>query len=155
MVQKRMEVADKLLGEGTPMPAYLAAMAEMGCDQTTAYRYAANVRKEWAVRRAAERAHDAEARIERLTRLSYKFEREGEYTPLMAAEKLLAQISGVLEGDKHLHLHAQNAQGAQEPEQRGVIILPAEQLLLPAKTQPAASQEFSGGSAEQGADDDS
>jgi hypothetical protein len=109
-----MATAERLVAEGKPRPEFIAEFREAHptCNVRTVDRYKANAFRAIRERREAERGHDIDVRLHRLTYLSHKLEREGAYSPMMRAEQLLAQITGVLEAEKHLHLHqAPQAQG--------------------------------------------
>lgn len=108
VVAARLALAEQLLAEGCPRPAFIQKFHELhpGADVRTVDRYRMLAWRSIHVRREAERAHDVETRLHRLTYLSHKLEGEGAYSPMMRAEQLLAQITGVLESEKHLHLHA-------------------------------------------------
>ncbi len=114
VVAVRLELAEQLLAEGCPRPVFRERFREAHpkVDDRTIDRYRQKAWQAIRVRREAERAHDVETRLHRLTYLSHKLEGEQAYAPMMRAEQLLAQITGVLEAEKHLHLH-QVAQPAQ------------------------------------------
>jgi hypothetical protein len=108
VVAARLALAEQLLAEGCPRPKFIDRFREAHpkIDVRTIDRYRTQAWQSIRVRREAERAHDVETRLHRLTYLSHKLEGEQAYAPMMRAEQLLAQITGVLEAEKHLHLHA-------------------------------------------------
>lgn len=112
----RLALAEELVAEGAPRSEFIRRFQETHptTDVRTVDRYKAKALQAIRVRREAERAHDVDTRLHRLTHLSHKLEREGAYAPMMRAEELLAKITGVMEPDKHLHLHAA-PQAAQAP----------------------------------------
>jgi hypothetical protein len=115
VVAARLALAEQLLAEGCPRPTFIERFREQhpSVDLRTIDRYRSKAWQAIRVRREAERAHDVETRLHRLTYLSHKLETEGAYAPMMRAEQLLAQITGVLEAEKHLHLHAAPQASAQ------------------------------------------
>lgn len=130
VIAKRLATAEQLIAEGCPRPEFIRRFQEEhpGAEVRTVDRYRSNAWHSIRVRREAERAHDVETRLHRLTYLSHKLEGEGAYAPMMRAEQLLAQITGVLEAERHLHLHAAPqgpAQPAPAVDYRG---MPAEAL---------------------------
>lgn len=104
----RLALTEQLLAEGCPRPVLIQRFREAHptADVRTIDRYRTQAWRSIRARREAERAHDVETRLHRLTYLSHKLESEQAYAPMMRAEQLLAQITGVLEAEKHLHLHA-------------------------------------------------
>jgi len=116
VVQARLATAERLVAEGKPRPEFIEEFRgeHPNCDLRTIDRYKAMAFQAIRTRREAERAHDIDVRLHRLTYLSHKLEREQAYAPMMRAEQLLAQITGVLEAEKHLHLHQAPQEARQE-----------------------------------------
>jgi hypothetical protein len=100
-VDRNLELADKLLGEGQGRQVVMAKLGARGVAAASVDRYIARVYERWKEDR--ERASPAlfEQRLERLGRLARRLEKEKKYVPLVQVERLLNMMLGVNAPERH------------------------------------------------------
>jgi hypothetical protein len=97
-VQRRLDYADNLLRNGKSRADVVAEMAgTFGISTRAADSYIARVRSNWVEESKAGREVEREAALARLDRLSGKAEQRGQFGAAVSAEKLRAQVTGILE----------------------------------------------------------
>lgn len=96
-VQRRLDHADKLLREGKPRAEVVESMARtFGVSTRAADSYIAKVRERWATDSKDVREVERAVTLARLDRLSGKAEGRGAFGAAVSAEKLKAQVNGLL-----------------------------------------------------------
>lgn len=101
---RRVDVVEQLIGQGlTTREIINDCTQRFGVSSATVDRYIARVRERWIAEREAERATDVEVTIARVSRMARKLEAKRAWAPWMQAEKLLADIKGVLAPQRHEH----------------------------------------------------
>jgi len=96
-VQARLDFADKMLREGHSRGDVVEAMAsKFGASTRAADSYIANARDRWAEESKGTREAERVAALNRLDRLSGKAEKRGQFGAAVSAEKLRAQVTGIL-----------------------------------------------------------
>lgn len=101
---RRVDVVEQLIGQGmTTREIINDCTQRFGVSSATVDRYIARVRERWVAEREAERATDVEVTIARVSRMARKLEAKRAWAPWMQAEKLLADIKGVLAPQRHEH----------------------------------------------------
>lgn len=96
-VARRLDVADRLLREQRPRPVIINALrTEFGVGTRAADEYIRRARERWAVESLGDRDAARAATILRLEHLSVKAEKRGAFAAAVSAEKLRAQINGLL-----------------------------------------------------------
>lgn len=103
-IMRRVDVVEQLIGQGmTTREIINDCTQRFGVSSATVDRYIARVRERWVAEREAERATDVEVTIARVSRMARKLEAKRAWAPWMQAEKLLADIKGVLAPQRHEH----------------------------------------------------
>lgn len=96
-MQRRLDHADKLLREGKPRAEVVESMARtFGVSTRAADSYIAKVRARWATESKDVREVERGVTLARLDRLSGKAEGRGAFGAAVSAEKLKAQVNGLL-----------------------------------------------------------
>lgn len=96
-VQRRLDHADQMLREGKARADVVASMmSTFGVSTRAADSYIARARERWADESKGEREVERAATLARLDRLSGKAEKRGQFGAAVSAEKLRAQVTGVL-----------------------------------------------------------
>lgn len=101
---RRVDIVEQLIGQGlTTREIINDCTQRFGVCSATVDRYIARVRERWIAEREVERATDVEVTIARVSRMARKLEAKRAWAPWMQAEKLLADIKGVLAPQRHEH----------------------------------------------------
>jgi uncharacterized protein YigA (DUF484 family) len=100
-VDRNLELADKLLGDGQGRQAVMAKLGARGVAAASVDRYIARVYDRWKEERQLVAPALVEQRLERLNRLARKFEKERKYIPLVQVEKMLNLMLGVNAPERH------------------------------------------------------
>jgi hypothetical protein len=96
-VQARLDFADKMLRDGHARADVVEAMAsKFGVSTRAADSYIARARDRWAEESKGSREVARAAALSRLDRLSGKAEKRGQFGAAVSAEKLRAQVTGIL-----------------------------------------------------------
>lgn len=96
-VQARLDFADKMLRDGHSRGDVVDAMAaKFGVSTRAADSYIARARRRWAEESKGTREVERGAALNRLDRLSGKAEKRGQFGAAVSAEKLRAQVTGIL-----------------------------------------------------------
>jgi hypothetical protein len=96
-VQRRLDHADKLLRDGKARADVVDSMVRtFGVSTRAADSYIAKVRERWAEESKGTRDVDRSATLARLDRISGKAENRGAFGAAVSAEKLRAQVTGLL-----------------------------------------------------------
>ena len=96
-VQRRLDHADKMLREGKPRAEVVESMrAAFGVSTRAADSYIAKARERWATESKDVREVECGVTLARLDRLSGKAEHRGAFAAAVSAEKLKAQVNGLL-----------------------------------------------------------
>lgn len=96
-VLRRLDHADKLLREGTPRAEVVESMTRMfGVSTRAADSYIAKARERWADQSKDVREVERGVTLARLDCLSGKAEHRGAFAAAVSAEKLKAQVNGLL-----------------------------------------------------------
>jgi hypothetical protein len=119
-VQRRLDHADKLLRDGKPRAEVVDSMVRtFTISVRAADSYIARVRERWAEESKGGRETERASTLARLDRLSGKAERRGSFAAAVSAEKLKAQVNGLL-APQAIEVKAtvtQEVSAAQEEEQ--------------------------------------
>lgn len=96
-VQARLDFADKMLRDGHSRGDVVEAMAsKFGASTRATDSYIARARERWAEESKGAREVERTAALSRLDRLSGKAEKRGQFGAAVSAEKLRAQVTGIL-----------------------------------------------------------
>ncbi len=96
-VQVRLDFAEKRLRDGHARGDVVDAMAaQFGVSTRAADSYIARARERWAEESKGAREVERTAVLSRLDRLSGKAEKRGQFGAAVSAEKLRAQVTGIL-----------------------------------------------------------
>jgi hypothetical protein len=96
-VQRRLDHADKMLREGKSRAEVVDSMVStFGLSTRAADSYIARTRERWAEDSKGVREVERGAALARLDRLSGKAEMRGQFGAAVSAEKLRAQVTGLL-----------------------------------------------------------
>lgn len=96
-VQARLDFADKMLRDGRSRGDVVGAMASrFGTSTRAADSYIARARRRWVEESKGTREVERVAALNRLDRLSGKAEKRGQFGAAVSAEKLRAQVTGIL-----------------------------------------------------------
>ncbi len=96
-MQRRLDHADKLLREGKPRAEVVESMTRaFGVSTRAADSYIARARERWASESRDVREVERGVTLARLDRLSGKAEGRGAFGAAVSAEKLKAQVNGLL-----------------------------------------------------------
>lgn len=95
--QARLDFADKMLRDGHARGDVVDAMAaKFGVSTSAADSYIARARDRWAEESKGAREVERSAALSRLDRLLGKAEKRGQFGAAVSAEKLGAQVTGIL-----------------------------------------------------------
>lgn len=96
-VQRRLDHADKMLRDGKPRAEVVESMVStFGVSTRAADSYIARARERWAEESKGAREVERTSTLARLARLSGKAEKRGHFGAAVSAEKLRAQVTGLL-----------------------------------------------------------
>ncbi|MBX3506489.1 MAG: hypothetical protein KF895_13505, partial [Parvibaculum sp.] len=96
-VQARLDFADKMLRDGHSRADVVGAMtSKFGVSMRAADSYIARARDRWAEESKGVREVERVASLNRLDRISGKAEKRGQFGAAVSAEKLRAQVTGLL-----------------------------------------------------------
>ena len=102
-VTRRLDAVAELLAAGHPRRAIVAeCRGRFGLSPRAVDDYLARVRDQWATDREAARPTEQEETIARLMRLARTLEARGAWGPLVACERLLADVRGVRVPDREI-----------------------------------------------------
>jgi len=118
-VQRDVARVAAMLAEGEPRWRILAAFKSERA-RSRVDDYIAQARRQWVADHADELPTAREAYLANLRAKATLCKKLGQLSVMAKYDDMIGKLLGVLEGDKHLHLHAQGAPAAQEPAQAAI-----------------------------------
>ena len=116
-VQRDVAKVAQMLAEGEPRWRILAAFKSER-SRARVDDYIAQARRQWVADHADELPTAREAYLANLRSKAALCKKMGEFGTMRGYDEMIGKVLGVMQGDKHLHLHAQKAQ---EPAQDAIV----------------------------------